>query len=95
MSEVCNNCPIAPNDIDAPLLCAAAARIIDIEDPSCGPFLYSQAAKTPEDVIELAREKTYEDALEELGFSPRKIKQVQKCARKILWNECDFHTCES
>lgn len=93
MSEVCKNCPINSNDIDAPLLCAAAARIVDIEEPVSGRFTYSESAMTPEDVIEVAREKTYEDALDELGFSARRIKQVQKCARKILWNECDFHTC--
>lgn len=91
MSEVCKNCPIATNDVNAPLLCAAVARMIDIEDPVSGRFSYSKAAMTPEEVVEVARDKTYEDALQELGFSTKKIKQAQKCARNILWDECDFH----
>lgn len=91
MSETCKNCPITTNDVDAPLLCAAVARMVDIEDPVSGRYSYSKSAMTPEEIVEDARDKTYEDALEELGFSPQKIAQVQKCARKILWNECDFH----
>lgn len=91
MSEICKNCPISADGSDASLLCAAVARMIDIEDPVSGRFCYTKSPMTPEEIVEDARDKTYEDALEELGFSATKIKQAQKCARKILWNECDFH----
>lgn len=92
MSEVCHTCPIAMSDPDAPLLCAAAARLANVEQAYGFAMKYSEHGLTAEERLDADRVDTYEDALAELGCSPRKIEQARKCAEFIMWKSCDFHS---
>ena len=92
MSEICKTCPIADNDPNARFLNAAAARMADIESPWGFTVTYPEGAIAAEAILEFHTQgDAYDQGLKELGVSPKKVRQAQKCAKHILWGTCEFH----